>query len=106
VWNAWRAENPDVRLDLTGANLRKANLIRVNLRKASLSGTNLTGSDLREANLVRANLKEVSLCRLWQHQGKKDEARHMLAGIYGWFTEGFDTIDLQQARALLQELSA
>jgi tetratricopeptide (TPR) repeat protein len=48
----------------------------------------------------------VSLARLWQQQGKKDQARHMLADIYGWFTEGFDTIDLQQAQALLQELSA
>jgi predicted ATPase len=48
----------------------------------------------------------VSLARLWQHQGKQDQARRMLAGIYGWFTEGFDTIDLQQAQALLQELSA
>jgi hypothetical protein len=47
----------------------------------------------------------VSLARLWQ-QGKKNQARHMLADIYGWFTEGFDTIDLQQAKALLQELSA
>ena len=47
----------------------------------------------------------VSLARLWQQHGKKDEARHMLADIYGWFTEGFDTIDLQQAQALLQELS-
>jgi predicted ATPase len=48
----------------------------------------------------------VSLGRLWQRQGKKDEARHMLADIYGWFTEGFDMIDLRQARALLDELSA
>jgi predicted ATPase/class 3 adenylate cyclase len=48
----------------------------------------------------------VSLARLWQQQGKKDQARHLLAEIYGWFTEGFDTIDLQQAQALLQELSA
>jgi len=48
----------------------------------------------------------VSLCRLWQQYGKKDQARRMLADIYGWFTEGFDTIDLQQAKALLQELSA
>jgi predicted ATPase len=48
----------------------------------------------------------VSLARLWQQQGKQDEARRMLADIYGWFTEGFDTIDLQQAHALLQELSA
>jgi len=47
----------------------------------------------------------VSLGRLWRQQGKKDQARRMLAEIYGWFTEGFDTVDLQQAKALLQELS-
>ena len=47
----------------------------------------------------------VSLARLWQKQGKVDEARQMLAEIYGWFTEGFDTLDLQEARALLEELS-
>jgi class 3 adenylate cyclase/predicted ATPase len=47
----------------------------------------------------------MSLARLWQHQGKKDEARHMLAEIYGWFTEGFDTKDLQEAKALLDELT-
>ena len=43
-------------------------------------------------------------CRLWQHQGKR-EAHELLAPIYGWFTEGFDTADLQEARALLEELS-
>ena len=42
--------------------------------------------------------------RLWQHQGKKRPARQMLVDIYGWFTEGFDTADLQEARALLEEL--
>jgi predicted ATPase len=47
----------------------------------------------------------TSLARLWQQQGKKDEARQMLAEIYGWFTEGFDTKDLQEAKALLAELS-
>jgi predicted ATPase/class 3 adenylate cyclase len=46
----------------------------------------------------------MSLSRLWQTQGKKDEARQMLAEIYGWFTEGFDTKDLQEAKALLDEL--
>jgi predicted ATPase len=46
----------------------------------------------------------MSLCRLWQRQGKRDEARQLLAGIYGWFTEGFDTPDLKDARALLEEL--
>ncbi|HJY81067.1 MAG TPA: hypothetical protein VKK81_08295, partial [Candidatus Binatia bacterium] len=43
----------------------------------------------------------MSLTRLWQSQGKKNEARQMLAEIYGWFTEGFDTKDLQEAKALL-----
>jgi predicted ATPase len=47
----------------------------------------------------------MSLARLWQQQGKKDEARHLLAEIYGWFTEGFNTKDLQEAKALLEELS-
>ncbi len=47
----------------------------------------------------------TSLSRLWQQQGKKDEARQMLAKVYGWFTEGFDTVDLKEAKALLEELS-
>lgn len=46
----------------------------------------------------------MSLSRLWQRQGKKEEARKMLAGIYGWFTEGLDTADLREAKALLEEL--
>jgi predicted ATPase len=46
----------------------------------------------------------MSLSRLWQHQSKRTEARELLAPIYGWFTEGFDTADLQEARALLEEL--
>jgi predicted ATPase len=46
----------------------------------------------------------VSLARLWQEQGRVEEARQMLAEIYGWFTEGFDTPDLREAKALLEEL--
>jgi predicted ATPase len=46
----------------------------------------------------------MSLSRLWQQQGKQAEARALLAPIYGWFTEGFDTADLQDAKALLEEL--
>jgi predicted ATPase len=46
----------------------------------------------------------MSLARLWQQQGKRDEAHALLAPIYGWFTEGFDTADLQEAKALLEEL--
>jgi predicted ATPase len=44
----------------------------------------------------------MSLARLWQHQGKQEEARKLLAEVYSWFTEGFDTADLQEARALLE----
>jgi predicted ATPase len=47
----------------------------------------------------------MSLARLWQHQGKTKEAHGMLSEIYGWFTEGFDTKDLQEAKALLEELA-
>ncbi|MEM7128950.1 MAG: hypothetical protein AAF702_21640 [Chloroflexota bacterium] len=47
----------------------------------------------------------VSLCRLWQTQGKLAEAHQLLASIYGWFTEGFDTVDLKEAKALLEELA-
>ena len=46
----------------------------------------------------------TSLSRLWQQQGKQQEAHHLLSAIYGWFTEGFDTKDLQEAKALLDEL--
>jgi predicted ATPase len=46
----------------------------------------------------------MSLARLWQQQGKRDAARELLAPVYGWFTEGFDTADLQEAKALLAEL--
>jgi predicted ATPase len=44
--------------------------------------------------------------RLWRDQGKRHEARDLLALVYGWFTEGFDTLDLKEAKALLDELNA
>jgi predicted ATPase len=47
----------------------------------------------------------TSLARLWQSQGKRQEAYDRLAPVYGWFTEGFDTADLQEAKALLDELT-
>jgi predicted ATPase len=46
----------------------------------------------------------MSLARWWQRQGKRDEACRLLAEIYGWFAEGFDTADLQAAKALLEAL--
>jgi predicted ATPase len=45
-----------------------------------------------------------SMARLWRDQGKHDEARSLLAPVYGWFTEGFDSPDLREAKALLDEL--
>jgi len=47
----------------------------------------------------------MSLSRLWQRRGRREEARQLLAEIYGWFTEGFDTKDLQEAKTLIEELS-
>jgi predicted ATPase len=48
----------------------------------------------------------MSMARLWRDQGKRDEARNLLAPVYSWFTEGFDTLDLKEAKALLDELSS
>jgi predicted ATPase len=47
----------------------------------------------------------MSLARLWQHQGKRIAAHQLLAEVYGWFTEGFDTADLREAKALLDALA-
>jgi predicted ATPase len=46
----------------------------------------------------------MSLARLWQRQGKRAEAYELLAPVYNWFTEGFNTVDLQEAKVLLEEL--
>ena len=47
----------------------------------------------------------MSMARLWRDQGKRDRARELLAPVYGWFTEGFDTLDLKEAKALFDELA-
>jgi len=48
----------------------------------------------------------MSMARLWRDQGKRNEARELLASVYGWFTEGFDTRDLKEAKVLLDGLAA
>ena len=48
----------------------------------------------------------MSVARLWRDQGKPRQARELLAPVYGWFTEGFDTLDLKEAKKLLDELHA
>jgi predicted ATPase len=58
---------------------------------------------------VRAEHAAIAFQRLkslWRDQGKVSEARELLAPVYGWFTEGFDTLDLKDAKALLEELAA
>jgi DNA-binding SARP family transcriptional activator len=67
-----------------------------------LQGLELARQQEARAFELRAAL---SLARLWQGQSRSDEAREMLAGIYGWFTEGFDTPDLQEARAALEQMA-
>ena len=46
----------------------------------------------------------MSMARLWRDRGRRDEARDLLAPVYGWFTEGFDTLDLKEAKTLLDAL--
>ena len=48
----------------------------------------------------------TSMARLWRDQGRRQQARDLLAPMYGWFTEGFDTLDLKEAKGLLDELQA
>ncbi|MCE7989530.1 MAG: hypothetical protein DYG89_50915 [Caldilinea sp. CFX5] len=63
----------------------------------------ITIADTQQAKSLELRAA-MSLCRLWQQQGKRTEAYNLLAPIYGWFTEGFDTADLQKAEALLATL--
>jgi predicted ATPase len=48
----------------------------------------------------------MSMARLWRDQGKREQAHDLLAPVYDWFTEGFDTLDLKQAKLLLEQLKA
>jgi predicted ATPase len=59
---------------------------------------------LQEAKSLELRVA-MSVSRLWQQHGKRDEARKLLAPVYGWFSEGFDTANLQEAKALLDEWS-
>jgi predicted ATPase len=62
------------------------------------------GSLLQERRRV-FHARIVEALEAWQQQGKRTEARELLVPLYGWFTEGFDTADLQEAKALLEELT-
>ena len=82
-------------LQQTTANEREAEACFQNALKVA-QGQSAKSLELRAA---------MSLSRLWYDQGKKAEARQLLGEIYGWFTEGFDTVDLKQAKALLEEIA-
>ena len=96
----WDAEIHRLRDELTGRlpypdPAKAEDSFRTALAIAREQGTR--GYELRAA---------TSLARLWGEQGRRGEARELLAPLYGWFTEGFDTADLKDAKALLQELAA
>jgi predicted ATPase len=55
---------------------------------------------------VSSTCAAISLALLWRDQGKPHQARELLAPVYGWFTEGFNTLDLKEAKALLEELAS
>jgi len=61
------------------------------------------GNHRRDSVGLQARL--IGPARLWRDQGKVQQARELLAPVYGWFTEGFDTRDLKEAKALLEELA-
>jgi predicted ATPase len=95
----WDAEIHRLRGELTGRlpspdPAKSEDSFRTALAIAREQGTR--GYELRAA---------TSLARLWRDQGRRSEARELLAPIYGWFTEGFDTLDLKEAKALLAELA-
>ncbi|WP_368506937.1 hypothetical protein [Bradyrhizobium lupini] len=99
----------------TGEFLWQADVLRIEGELRLLFGASANQAEaslfeaLEVARKQRAKSFELraamSMARLWRDQGKRHEARELLAPVYGWFTEGFDTLDLKQAKALLDELA-
>jgi predicted ATPase len=101
---------------MTGGRFYEAELYRINgellLRQAVPDEDQAETCFERAVDVARSQSAKswelraaMSLSRLWQRQGKREEARQLLARIYGSFTEGFDTADLKNAKALLDELA-
>jgi predicted ATPase len=94
--------------------LPRINMIRARIFQETCSNMDAAEVSLREAIAVAQSQgarglelrASTSLTRLWRDQGKVQQARELLAPAYGWFTEGFDTLDLKEAKALLEELAA
>jgi len=109
-----------VLMDNTGESVYKAELYRLKgtlTLQSKVQGPKSKVEEAKECFLKAIEIAQrqqarslelravMSLSRLWQQQGKKEEARQILTEIYSWFTEGFDTKDLQEARVLLEELT-
>jgi predicted ATPase len=94
--------------------LPRINIIRARLLQETCPNVDAAEASLRMAIDVAQSQSAkglelraaYSLARLWRDQGKRDEARDLLAPVYGWFTEGFNTLDLKETKALLNELRA
>ena len=78
-------------------NQRRRKRMRISTGRSRLRKQQAKSWELRAA---------MSMARLWRDQGKPQQARDLLAPVYGWFTEGFDTLDLKEAKALLEELAS
>jgi predicted ATPase len=84
----------------------KSNCGHLNAKAPVRSATlNKPWASLARNRRAPANFAATSLARLWRDQGRRAEARDLLARVYDWFTEGFDTLDLKEARAMLEELA-
>jgi predicted ATPase len=114
--DAWRCMSEAmIAIETTKERLFEAEAYRMAGEVALLSSETTKADDYFDRALAVARKQQakfwelraaMSMARLWRNQGKRDEARELLAPIYGWFTEGFDTRDLKEAKALLDELAA
>ena len=116
--DAWRCTDEAVTLiAATGQTSHEAEILRVAGEVALLEPTPdpvKAGARFERAFAVARQQQAkswelraaMSMARLWRDQGKQNEARELLAPVYGWFTEGFDTRDLKEAKALLDQLAA
>ena len=115
--DAWRCIDEATTMEVSGETWYEAEVNRVAgeiaLKAPKPDAAKAAGyfdRALSVARLQQAKSLELraamSMARLWRDQGKRDEARELLAPVYGWFTEGFDTLDLKEAKALLEELAS
>jgi predicted ATPase len=103
-------DNGDVRWRVAEMYQLKGDLLLRQIVPVEREAENCFHQALKVARCQQAKSWELraamSLAQMWQHQGKRAAAHELLAPIFGWFTEGFDTADLQEAKALLDELGA